>query len=244
MKIPVKLSVIVPVFNEASTILTLLRQVRDVVIQDVELEIVVVDDGSTDNTIELLSSNPHLYSKLVKLPLNSGKGAAVKAGLQIATGQFVLFQDADLEYHPKEYLKIVEALITYKADCVIGSRVLAPNIVRVHSFWHFLGNRVITQFFNLLHNTTFSDIYSCYLAFRRELINPEELCSTGFEQQAEILSLCVQRGRVFYEVSISYHGRSRAEGKKLKLWDGFFVMWRIVLQRFPFSFKRKEAFAP
>jgi glycosyltransferase involved in cell wall biosynthesis len=162
---------------------------------------------------------------MIRLDKNGGKGAAVRAGLAIATGDFVLFQDADLEYSPSEYAKLVYPAMQYRADVVIGSRTLAPSCRRIHYFWNKLGNGLVTLTFNALFNTTFSDIYSCYLLFRRSLVRPETLRTNGFDQQAEILALCVRRGAIYYEVPIDYHGRTYAEGKQIRTWHVVGVLW-------------------
>lgn len=223
-----KLSIIVPAYNEELTILTILERVKKVIIPEVEFEIIVVDDGSKDQTANLLKANPQLYSKLICMPKNGGKGAAVKAGLKSATGEFILFQDADLEYDPRDYPKIVHALMNYQADAVIGSRFLAPQLVRIHYLANRMGNKVITSFLNLLYNKTFSDVYSCYLAYRRSLIDPDCLKTFGFDQQAEILCRCLNQGKIFYEVAISYHGRDVSEGKKIKARHAFSVLFTML----------------
>ncbi len=211
-----KLSIIIPVYNEGSTILEILKLVDLQKIEGIEKEVVVVDDGSTDKTLSFLEFNDSLYDVLIKLPFNLGKGGAVIEGLKAATGDFILFQDADLEYNPNDYVKLIYPVIEYKADIVIGSRLIAPLVTRVHYFWNKIGNKLITLSFNLINNTTFTDIYSCYFLFRKDLIDPNELKELGWSQQAEILSLSVKRGKVFYEVPISYHGRTKEEGKKIR----------------------------
>jgi glycosyltransferase involved in cell wall biosynthesis len=227
----VTLTIIVPVFNEAPTILRILELVRAQHIPEVSLEVLVVDDGSTDGTPELLLSRPDLYDRLIRLETNGGKGAAVRAGLARATGDFVLFQDADLEYSPSEYVKLVYPALNYDADVVIGSRTLAPSCRRIHYFWNKLGNGLVTLTFNALFNTTFSDTYSCYLLFRRSLVRPETLKTNGFDQQAEILATCVRRGKVYYEVPIDYHGRTYAEGKQIRTWHVAGVLWAMLCGR-------------
>ena len=122
-----------------------------------------IDDGSKDDTVEKLQARPELFSRLLELPKNGGKGAAVKEGLKAATGEYILFQDADLEYDPVDYADLFVPLREFDSDIVFGSRIIAPRYIRVHLFWHKVGNRGITFLFNLLFNTTFSDIYSCYL---------------------------------------------------------------------------------
>lgn len=232
MKKNFRLSVIIPAYNEAKTIECVLLSVRNQKIDFVEIEIVVVNDGSTDATSHILKSHPELYDKFVDLEINQGKGGAVRAGILAATGDYILFQDADLEYDPAEYSKLLFPVLQFNADLVMGSRMLAPLYTRVHYFWNKLGNNLITFIFNISFNMTFTDIYSCYLLFRRSLIDPENLLANDFSQQAEILSKCVNRGKVFYEVPISYHGRTVAEGKKIRPHHVFGVLWQIVYWRF------------
>ncbi len=227
----IDLTVLVPAYNEEATILGILERVGEQKIDGVTIEVVVVDDGSTDRTAELLEQNPGLYTKLIKRPLNGGKGAAIKAGLFEAGGDYVLFQDADLEYDPAEYEKLLRPVLDFDADIVMGSRLVASPCTRVSYFWHKLGNRLITLVFNILNNTTFTDVYSCYLLFRRELIDPKDLRADGWEQQAELLSRAVAGAKSMFEVPISYYGRTYAEGKKIKARHAIAVLWTIVVRR-------------
>ena len=226
-----KLSVIIPAHNEAATIIEVLKSVNAQRIDGVETEIVVIDDGSTDSTGALLEENGPLYGALVRLPSNQGKGAAVKAGLERATGDYVLFQDADLEYDPNDYAKLLMPVLRFDADLVIGSRILAPSFTRVHYIWHKRANQLLTLLFNLLYNTTFTDVYSCYLLYRRELVDPSGLRSTGWEQHAEILCRAVSRGASFFEVPVSYNGRTYQEGKKIRARHFWAVLAMIVGSR-------------
>ncbi len=227
-----KISIIIPAFNEESTIIELLKKVREVETEGFEKEIIVVDDCSSDDTLLLLERNKNLYTKLIKSKVNSGKGAAVKKGLLNATGEYILFQDADLEYDPSDYQKLLKPVLNFKADIVIGSRLAASQLTRVYYFWHKLGNKFITFLFNILNNTTFTDIYSCYLLFRSDLLKPEDLWSDGWDQQAEILSLIVSRGKSFYEVPVNYYGRTYEEGKKIRAHHAVAVLLTILRKRF------------
>ena len=193
-----------------------------------DIEIIVINDGSTDDTQARLEDRSDLYSRLINLEFNRGKGAAVKAGLAVATGEFVVFQDADLEYDPADLIKLLEPVLQFDADLVIGSRFIAPPVTRVFYFWNKFGNRLITFTFNILNNTTFTDIYSCYLLYRRSLVNPQRLKTEGWEQHAEILSLAVQEGNSFFEVPISYFGRTVIEGKKIRPWHAIAVLSTII----------------
>lgn len=225
------ISVIVPAYNEESTIIEILEKVQKQFTQDYQLEVIVVDDNSIDNTNKLLNQNSHLYSKLITLEKNLGKGGAVKEALRKASGEYVIFQDADLEYDPAEYRKIFNMIDQHGAEVIIGSRFLSPEYTRVHYFFHKLGNKFITTLFNLIYNTTFTDIYSCYLCYKKNLIDPEKLKSNGWSQHAEILASAVKSSEVFYEVPISYSGRTFEEGKKIKARNTFAVIYMILKKR-------------
>lgn len=226
-----KVTILIPAYNEKATIIQLLETVNRQNVDGFELEVLVVDDGSTDGTRDLLDARPDLYTKFIKRAQNGGKGAAVIDGLTEATGDFVLFQDADLEYDPNEYVKLFAPVERFDADVVIGSRFIAPEYTRVSYFWHKLGNRVLTFTFNILNNTTFTDIYSCYLLYRRELVDPKKLRAMGWDQHAEILSIAVANSKAFYEVPVSYHGRGYEEGKKIRAQHAVGVILRIIRKR-------------
>ena len=227
----IKLSIIIPAYNEEKTIIKILEKVNKVKIEGVEKEIIVIDDCSTDNTLYLLENNNDLYNELIKSSKNNGKGAAVKKGLLKAKGQYILFQDADLEYDPNDYVKLIEPILRFNADVVMGSRLSAPQFTRVYYFWHKIGNRLITLIFNILNNTTFTDIYSCYLLFKSDLINPSKLVTDGWEQQAEILSIVVSKADSLYEVPINYYGRTYEEGKKIRASNVISVLLTIFLKK-------------
>ncbi len=225
------ISIIIPAFNEEATIIELLNSVNEQNNKDYELEIIVIDDNSTDSTRQLLQENSVLYTKLICLEKNLGKGGAVREGLKNSTGSYVLFQDADLEYNPFEYKKIFKIIDEFSADVIIGSRFLSPEFTRVHYYFHKLGNKFITGLFNLFYNTTFTDIYSCYLCFKRELIDPIKLKSNSWSQHAEILATAVKSSKIFYEVPISYSGRTFEEGKKIKARHTLSVIYMIIKKR-------------
>lgn len=212
----IKVSIIVPVYNEERTIISILKKVSEQKISNVEMEIIVINDGSEDDSLKILQENSNLYSRLINLKENNGKGSAIKEGLKYATGDFVLFQDADLEYDPSDYSKLFTPLLELDADVVMGSRLMSPPLTRVHYFWNKIGNKLITLVFDILHNSTLTDIYSGYLVYKRDLLNPENLRTNGWEQQAEILSKIVTSKAKIYEVSIAYYGRTYEEGKKIK----------------------------
>jgi glycosyltransferase involved in cell wall biosynthesis len=225
-------SVIIPAYNEEKSILDVLEAVHRQQSPECRYEVVVVDDGSKDRTVELVRSRPELYTHLVVQPRNGGKGAAVKAGLARATGEYVLIQDADLEYDPSDYAKLIGPLSRGGADMVMGSRLVAPAMTRVSYFWHKVGNRLITLLFNITYNTTFTDIYCGYLLYRRALLDPAELKTEGWEQHAEMLGRLVRRATHIYEVPVSYFGRTYAEGKKIRAVHVLPVFFEIVWRRF------------
>jgi glycosyltransferase involved in cell wall biosynthesis len=227
-----KLSILIPVYNEEKTVLEVLKNIQKNKIKDVDFEVIIINDGSSDSTISILENNKHLFNKLIDLNKNHGKGYAVKQGLNIATGDFVIFQDADLEYDPSEYIQFINLFLNLNADLVIGSRFIYNKYTRSHNFLNKIANTLLTLFFNILYNTTFTDIYSCYVAFKRDLINPQDLKTHGFEQQAELLAKIVKKGSIFFEVPISYNGRSASEGKKIKFFHFFPVIWQILIRRF------------
>lgn len=228
----IKISIIIPAYNEQGTIIELLEKVEEQNIEAVEFQVIVIDDGSKDKTRALLESHPELYSTLVKQAQNGGKGAAVKAGLAQADGDYILFQDADLEYDPADYLKLIEPVLRFDADVVMGSRMVGSGITRVTYFWHKLGNWLITFIFNILNNTTFSDVYSCYLLYRRSLVDSDKLTTQGWDQHAEILTKSVSAGTRFFEVPINYYGRTYDEGKKIRAHHIVSVFWTMFIKRF------------
>ncbi len=209
-------SIIIPVFNEEETIIRCLEQVHKQKKVGNKFEIIVVNDGSSDNTLNLLNENINLIDILISLEKNSGKGFAVKKGIEASNGELVLIQDADLEYSPTDYQKLFKPIIDFDAEVVMGSRFLAPEFTRVHYFWNKIGNRLITLIFNVLFNTTFTDIYCCYILFKKDLLNSNKLREKRWSQHAEILAKVVKKADVIYEVPVSYSGRTYDEGKKIR----------------------------
>lgn len=233
-----KISIIIPAFNEEKTIKQILLAVKASKVKLYDFEIIVVEDGSTDKTLDILLSNPSLYSKLIQQKRNQGKGAAIREGILQASGDYILFQDADLEYDPKDFQKLLLMVTRFDADLIIGSRFIAPEFTRVYYFWHKIGNKVITLLFNIINNTTFTDIYSCYLLFKKDLLDINDLKSNGWEQQAEILSLLVSLNIKMFEVPISYNGRTYGEGKKIRAHHIIAVILMIIKKFFIIRVKR------
>ena len=224
------LSIIVPVYNEERTIINVLEKIKNN--SSKEYEVIVVDDGSTDKTKELLKNNNHLYDKIITNESNKGKGYSVKKGILNSTGSHIIFQDADLEYNPSEFNKFEKIFKNFDADGIIGSRFVYSEFTRSHNILNKIGNTLLTFIFNVLYNTTFTDIYSCYFSFKKELIDANNLKTEGFEQHAEILCKVIKKGNKFYEVPISYNGRNASEGKKIKARHFFSVLFQIIIERF------------
>ena len=227
-----KISIIVPVYNEEKTVAQVLKRLSNTKVEDVEYEIITINDGSTDGSKELLEKNKNYITTLIHNERNSGKGFSVREGLKVATGEYILFQDADLEYDPIEFKKFIKVCNDFDADVVIGSRFNYSEYTRSHNILNKIGNKILTLTFNILYNTTFTDIYSCYLCYKRKLVDPNKLKTNGFDQHAEILSEAVKKGKKYFEVPISYNGRSHEEGKKIKFYHFFSVIYRIILNRF------------
>ena len=225
-----KLSVVVPVFNERGTIAEIIQRVQ-AVDAGLDKEIIIVDDGSTDGTREVLRTLASPDLKIILHEKNRGKGAALRAGFAEAGGDIVLVQDADLEYDPREYPRLLEPILDGRADVVYGSRFLGgPH--RVLYFWHYVGNRFLTTFSNMLSNLNLTDMETCYKVFRREVLGKIELKSSRFGFEPEItMKLARLKCRV-YEVPISYSGRDYAEGKKIGWKDGLAALFHLIRFRF------------
>jgi glycosyltransferase involved in cell wall biosynthesis len=212
------LSVIIPVFNEADTIEELVARVRSA---PVEKELVVVDDGSSDGTRDVLKrmeSAPDL--RIYYQDRNRGKGAALRRGVSEARGDYVIFQDADLEYDPNEYPRLLRPILEDKADVVYGSRFVGGESHRVLYYWHYLGNRMLTMLSNMLTNLNLTDMETCYKAFRREVLRSFTIEEDRFGVEPEITAKVARGGWRVYEVGISYSGRTYEEGKKIGWRDG------------------------
>ncbi len=229
---PILLSIIVPVFNEEKTIKVILEKLSNLKKKNSSIEIIVINDGSNDNTLSIIKSLDDHYEILISDNTNRGKGYAVKKGIEVANGKYITFQDGDLEFEPNDLLKFFSVIEKFDPDLIIGSRFNYPDYTRSINLLNKFGNLVITLTFNLLYNTTFTDIYSCYICFKKELLDVNKLKTNGFEQQAEILTKVVRKGKKFYEVPINYNGRSHEEGKKIKFYHIFPVLFRIMIGRF------------
>ena len=228
-----KLSIVIPVYNEATTIAEIIASVRSVEV-GLEKEILLVDDCSRDGTRETLQrlAAEHADLKVLSHEVNQGKGAALRTGFAAATGDIVLIQDADLEYDPKEYPRLLQPILDGHADVVFGSRFLGGGAHRVVFYWHYLGNRLLTTLSNMTTNLNLTDMEVCYKVFKREIIQSIPLKENRFGFEVEITAKVARRKCRIYEVPISYYGRDYSEGKKIGWKDGFSALRCIVKYAF------------
>ncbi len=222
-----RLSIIIPCYNERPTLARLIDKVKRSPV--VEKEIILVDDGSTDGTRELIRNQIQgLVDRVVYHERNRGKGAAIRSGLALVTGDIVLIQDADLEYDPAEYSKLIGPIRDGKADVVYGSRFTGEGPHRVHLFWHYAGNRALTLLSNILTNLNLSDMETCYKVFRTEVIKSIQIRQNRFGFEPELTAKIARMKCRVYEVGISYYGRSYDEGKKIGWKDGLQAVYCIL----------------
>jgi glycosyltransferase involved in cell wall biosynthesis len=226
----VKLSIIMPAFNERRTIAEIVSRVLAVDLQGLDRELIVVDDGSTDGTREYLETlQAQGKARVLFQTRNGGKGAALARGFREATGDILIIQDADLEYDPADYAMVLRPILAGEAEVVYGSRFLgSPRGHRVLYFWHAVGNRMITLMSNAFTDLNLTDIETCYKAFTRDVARRLDIQSSRFGVEPEITCKIARLRVRIYEVPISYHGRTYAEGKKIGLKDAFEALWTIL----------------
>jgi glycosyltransferase involved in cell wall biosynthesis len=225
------LSVVIPVYNERDTLLELLRRVVAAPLE-IDRELILVDDASTDGTRELYPSLaerlPNVNLRLFQQAVNQGKGAAIRRGLAETRGDIVIVQDADLEYDPRDYAKLLRPILDGRADVVYGSRFVGGDEHRVLYFWHYLGNKFLTLCSNVFTNLNLTDMETCYKVFRAEVLRNMRLRSNRFGIEPELTAKVARGGWRIYEVGISYSGRSYEEGKKITWKDGLKALYSIV----------------
>jgi glycosyltransferase involved in cell wall biosynthesis len=226
-----RLSILIPVFNEANTIEELVRRVRAADTCGLGKEIILVDDASTDGTSEAFKRIHKDGLKILSHPFNRGKGAAVRTALEQATGDIVLIQDGDLEYDPADYPTLLRPILDHRADVVYGSR-FTGGTHRVLLFWHYLANRLLTLLSNMLCNLNLTDMETCYKVFRRQCVEGLKLKSNRFGIEPELTAKLARRHYRFYETGINYSGRDYSEGKKINWKDGIAALWFILRYRF------------
>lgn len=222
-----KLSVIIPCYNEKDTLEDIIREVKKSPVES--KEIIIVDDCSTDGTRDLLKNRfEQEVEKVLYHEVNQGKGAALRTGIKEATGDLVIIQDADLEYDPQEYPMLIDPILNDRADVVYGSRFIGGGPHRVVYFWHMIGNKFLTLLSNMFTNLNLTDMETCYKVFRREIIQSIEIEEDRFGFEPEITAKIARKNCRIYEMGISYYGRTYTEGKKIGWRDGFRAIFAIL----------------
>ena len=223
-----KITILIPVFNEVNTIELILKKIKEN--KNLELEVIVIDDNSSDGTYELLEKIINKYQiKLIKNSINKGKGFSIREGLKLATGKIIIIQDADLEYDPADYNKLISPILKDKADVVYGTRFSGSGERKVHFFWHTIANQILTFLCNIKTNLNLTDMECGYKAFKTEIMKNINLKENRFGFEPEITIKLARNKISFYEVSINYYGRSYEEGKKIKFKDALRAFYVILI---------------
>lgn len=229
-----KASIIIPVYNERKTIIEILKKVNEEKI-GLQKEIIVIDDKSTDGTREILAESSHLYTKILRHEANKGKGAAIRTGLEHASGEVVIIQDADMEYSPSDYKKVIEPIIQGKTKAVYGSRFLKQPLLSRQKWAipaHFIGNKILSIATTILYLNKISDMETCYKAIRRDTLKEINLEAERFDFEPEITAKLLKKGIKIHEVPITYNPRKKHEGKKINWKDGIRAIWTLIYWRF------------
>jgi len=231
-----KLSIVIPVYNEAKTIKELLRRINEVGLGKVEKEIILVDDFSTDGSRDVIKKLDKKYVKIFQ-PRNIGKGAALKAGIKAATGNFIIFQDADLEYDPKDYKKLLKPILDKKTNIAFGTRFVGQELKllgknRTMHSTHWIGNKFLTFAFNFLYGTKLTDVEPCYKLFRSNILKSIDVKTNRFEYDIELMCKLVRKGHKIVQLPINYTPRRFEEGKKINWKDGVAALWTMIRNRF------------
>jgi glycosyltransferase involved in cell wall biosynthesis len=221
-----KLSILIPCYNEKKTITAVINNIFTNYADD--KEVIIIDDCSNDGTTDLLKNLNNKNIQVIYHTKNLGKGAAIQTGLKISTGDIILIQDADLEYDSKDYKNLISPILNQKADVVYGSRFLGGKETRIHFFWHYLANKLLTFFCNIFTNLNMSDMETGYKVFKANIIKSLNLKEKGFGIEPEITIKLAKKKLIFFEVPISYYGRDYSEGKKITIKDAFIALYCII----------------
>jgi glycosyltransferase involved in cell wall biosynthesis len=224
----IKLSILIPVYNETHTILEIVNRIQKINLAGIDKEIIIIDDFSNDGTREKIKKCETDTIKVLCHDKNLGKGAALRSGFSIVRGDYVIIQDADLEYDPRDYSLILQPLLENKADVVYGSRFIGNEPHRVMFFWHYVGNKLLTFFSNMLTNLNLTDMETCYKAFKADILKKVAFKENRFGFEPEFTAKVAKLRLRIYEVGISYYGRTYAEGKKINWKDGISALWCII----------------